>query len=65
VAINIAKNGDVLVHALHADVLSDLEKGTMGKRVSLLEPRLGEALFDSEVDTDTDTKKDEIKSGDK
>lgn len=46
VAINIAKNGDVLVHALHADVLADLEEGTMGKRVSRLEPRLGEALFD-------------------
>lgn len=46
VAINIAKNGHVLVHALHADVLADLEEGTMGKRVSRLEPRLGEALFD-------------------
>ena len=65
VAINIAKNGDVLVHALHADVLSDLEKGTMGKRVSLLEPRLGEALFELRVDNDTHTKEDEIKSGDK
>jgi multicomponent Na+:H+ antiporter subunit E len=65
VAINIAKNGDVLVHALHADVLSDLEKGTMGERVSLLEPRLGEALFDSGVDADTDTEKDEVRSEDK
>jgi multicomponent Na+:H+ antiporter subunit E len=60
VAINIAKNGDVLVHALHADVLSDLEKGTMGKRVSLLEPKLGEALFyqavHTKIDTDSDKK---------
>ena len=50
VAINIAKNGDVLVHALHADVLADLEEGTMGERVSRLEPRLGEALFEKTPD---------------
>jgi len=40
VAINIAKNGDVLVHALHADSITDLEKGYMGSLVSRLEPTL-------------------------
>jgi multicomponent Na+:H+ antiporter subunit E len=65
VAINIAKNGDVLVHSLHADVLSDLEKGTMGKRVSLLEPKFGDALFDPTLDADTDTKKNKTISGGK
>jgi multicomponent Na+:H+ antiporter subunit E len=65
VAINIAKNGDVLVHALHADILSDLEKGTMGKRVSLLEPKLGDALFDLTVDVEADTNNNKTTSGSK
>lgn len=38
VAINIAKNGDVLVHALHEDAIFELEKGDMGRRVCELEP---------------------------
>lgn len=40
VAINIAKNGDVLVHALHEDSIVELEKGHMGDRVCQLEPPL-------------------------
>lgn len=40
VAINISKNGDVLVHALHEDDLYDLESGEMGRRVTELEPTL-------------------------
>ncbi len=52
VAINIAKNGDVLVHALHADVLTDLEEGTMGKRVSRLEPKIGDTLLGPVVSGD-------------
>jgi multicomponent Na+:H+ antiporter subunit E len=42
VAINIAKNGNVLVHALNKDALEDLEKGTMGDRVCQLEPSMDE-----------------------
>jgi multicomponent Na+:H+ antiporter subunit E len=53
VAINISPNGDVLVHALHADVLADLEKGTMGERVCLLEPSLGDGLSEK-VDQKSD-----------
>ncbi|MGH1484999.1 MAG: Na+/H+ antiporter subunit E [Cellvibrionaceae bacterium] len=40
VAINIATNGNVLVHALNKDDLEDLEKGTMGDRVCQLEPTM-------------------------
>lgn len=40
VAINIARNGDVLVHALHEDAIYELEKGEMGGRVAELEPEL-------------------------
>ncbi len=40
VAINIAKNGDVLVHALHEDAIYELEQGEMGGRVAELEPSL-------------------------
>lgn len=52
VAINIAKNGDVLVHALHADELVDLEEGSMGRRVSRLEPKIGDALLEPVVSED-------------
>lgn len=38
VAINIAVNGDILVHALHRDSMEDLESGIMGGRVCQLEP---------------------------
>jgi multicomponent Na+:H+ antiporter subunit E len=54
VAINISPNGDVLVHALHADVLSDLENGSMGKRVSLLEPELSDTLSSQTEDSKSD-----------
>lgn len=37
VAINIAKNGDVIVHALHQDSIKDLERGEMSRRVTKLE----------------------------
>ncbi|MGH1440362.1 MAG: Na+/H+ antiporter subunit E [Cellvibrionaceae bacterium] len=40
VAINIAKNGDILVHALHEDAIYELETEKMGKRVCELEPKL-------------------------
>jgi len=52
VAINIAKNGDVLVHALHADELEDLEEGSMGRRVSRLEPKIGDTPLESVVSED-------------
>ena len=42
VAINITKNGDVLVHALHEDTIADLEKGVMSDRVCQLEPHLSD-----------------------
>ena len=38
VAINIAHNGDILVHALHEDSIKELEDGYMSKKVSQLEP---------------------------
>ena len=38
VAINIAKNGDILIHALHEDGIYELEEGEMGRRVCELEP---------------------------
>lgn len=50
VAINVAKNGDLLVHALHADILADLEASSMGARVSLLEPKLGDALLNTGIE---------------
>lgn len=37
VAINIAKNGDVIVHALHQKSIEELERGEMSRRVSKLE----------------------------
>ncbi len=40
VAINITVNNDILVHALHAHELDDLEGGQMDRRVSLLEPSM-------------------------
>ena len=40
VAINIAVNGDILVHALNSDSIDELENGTMGDRVFQLEPKL-------------------------
>lgn len=40
VAINIAQNGDILVHALHEDSITELEKGDMDDRVCELEPPL-------------------------
>jgi multicomponent Na+:H+ antiporter subunit E len=40
IAINIAENGDVLIHALHEDSIAELEKGDMGDRVCQLEPPL-------------------------
>ena len=52
VAINIAQNGDVLVHALHVDVLAQLEEGTMGKRVSRLEPNIDDKLLGPAVSGD-------------
>jgi multicomponent Na+:H+ antiporter subunit E len=39
VAINIAKNGDILVHALHEDSIAELEEGAMADRVCILEPQ--------------------------
>ncbi len=42
VAINIANNSDVLVHALHIDTITDLEEGVMGDRVCRLEPKMKE-----------------------
>jgi len=44
VAINIAKNGYVLVHALHEDSIAELEEGRMANKVSALEPPLPSAL---------------------
>lgn len=38
VAINIAANGDVLVHALNKDALAELEQGAMAERICRLEP---------------------------
>lgn len=38
VAINITKENEILVHALHQGELDDLEKGEMGPRVAQLEP---------------------------
>ncbi len=43
VAINIAQNSDVLVHALHIDTITDLEEGEMGDRVCRLEPKMKSA----------------------
>lgn len=42
VAINIAKNGDILVHALHEDSITELEEGHMGERVCRLEAPLSQ-----------------------
>lgn len=39
VAINIGKNGDVLVHALHEDGITALEQGVMADKVCKLEPQ--------------------------
>lgn len=38
VAINIAANTDILVHALHADSIEELKQGEMGEKISQLEP---------------------------
>lgn len=46
VAINVAPDGSVLVHALHEDAIFDLEKGEMGRKVAQLEPRLKEGLVE-------------------
>lgn len=40
VAINIARNGDILVHALNKAAMQELEEGDMGERVCLLEPEV-------------------------
>lgn len=37
VAINIAKDGGVIVHALHEDSIEELEQGEMSNRVAKLE----------------------------
>jgi len=37
-AINFTVDGDILVHALHEDSLSDLEKGEMAAHISKVEP---------------------------
>ena len=38
VAINIAVNGDILVHALHRDSMEELETGIMDEKIRQLEP---------------------------
>ncbi len=40
VAINIAKNSDIVVHALHVDIIRELEKGVMASKVCMVEPPL-------------------------
>lgn len=47
VTINIAKNGDVLVHALHEDAIFELEKGEMARRVCDLEPKTNNVDLDN------------------
>lgn len=42
VAINIAANTDILVHALHSDSIEELKQGTMGKKIAKLEPVLSQ-----------------------
>ncbi|ODS25119.1 hypothetical protein AB835_00175 [Candidatus Endobugula sertula] len=48
VAINIAKSGEILVHALHEDSIRELEMGHMDEKVCELEPSLPRIL-DSEL----------------
>jgi len=40
VAINIAKNSDIVVHALHVDSICELEQGVMANKVRMIEPPL-------------------------
>ncbi len=40
VAINIAANGDILIHALNKESIIELEAGDMGERVCRLEPEV-------------------------
>ena len=40
VAINIVKNRDVLVHALHVSSIGELQKGMMANKVCNIEPPL-------------------------
>ncbi|MFT6388599.1 MAG: multicomponent Na+:H+ antiporter subunit E [Cellvibrionaceae bacterium] len=55
VAINIAKNGDILVHALHEDAIYELESGEMGRRVCELEPNLETEISSNQNKNNTGT----------
>lgn len=57
VAINITKDDEILVHALHKGELDDLERGEMGPRVARLEPPMVAGLTCDISNDDTEQEK--------
>jgi len=55
VAINIAKDGDVIVHALHKESIEALERGEMSRRVTRLEKTITNPLKKRKSDSKTES----------
>lgn len=47
VAINISYDGNIIVHALHADSITDLEQGEMNHQVKKLEKSIASDISES------------------